>query len=188
MPERLHCISALEHSSASTDLSAWRAQFLRGFRPLEGGYRKKELAHGQIKTYQARFSASHFVFIDPKSQVPIFQQIAAHLRKQIGDGVYQAGESLPSLRVMAVDIRVNPNTVQRAYELLEREGIVESRRGVGVFVKTSDRRRQTRQERSARRWFAKTIQQAIDEGLSPDRIRHIFDHAMEDFVREATES
>jgi len=128
------------------------------------------------------------VFIDPKSHVPIFQQIAAHLRKQIGDGVYKAGEALPSLRVMAVDIRVNPNTVQRAYEVLEREGIVESRRGVGVFVKKTDRRRQDRHEKNAKREFAKTIQGSIDAGLSPDRIRQVFGHAMADFLREATKS
>ena len=128
------------------------------------------------------------MFIDPKNHVPIFKQIAAHLRKQIDEGVHKPGESLPSLRVMAVDIQVNPNTVQRAYELLEREGIVESRRGIGVFVKKADRRRQNRNEKTARRDFAKIIHQAIDAGLSSDRIRQVYDQAMADVIREATKS
>jgi GntR family transcriptional regulator len=128
------------------------------------------------------------VFIDPKNHVPIFQQIAAQLRKQISDGVYKAGEVLPSLRVMAVDIRVNPNTVQRAYELLEREGVVESRRGVGVFVTKIDRRRQSRNEKKTDREFVAAIRSAVEAGLSPDRIRQVFDHAMAEIVREATKS
>ena len=73
------------------------------------------------------------MLIDPKSHVPIFEQIAGHLRKQIAEGIYKPSEALPSLRALAIEITVNPNTVQRAYGLLEREGLVESRRGLGVF-------------------------------------------------------
>ena len=126
------------------------------------------------------------MFIDPKSHTPIFQQIAAHLRKQVSDGIYKSGEALPSLRVMAVDIKVNPNTVQRAYELLEREGVVESRRGVGVFVAKIDGRRRTRDEKRASKEFGDTINSAMDAGLSPDRIRQVFEHALAKLMREAT--
>ena len=128
------------------------------------------------------------MFIDPKNHVPIFQQIAAHLRIQIADGIYKAGETLPSLRVMAVDIKVNPNTVQRAYELLEREGIVESRRGVGVFVTRIDGRRRNRDEKRAGKAFGETISTAMAAGLSPDRIRQVFEHTLAELMREATQS
>ncbi len=73
------------------------------------------------------------MLIDPKSSIPIFRQIADQLRQSIDAGVFKAGEMLPSLRTMAVDIKVNPNTVQRAYEALEREGVVETRRGIGIL-------------------------------------------------------
>ncbi len=74
------------------------------------------------------------MIIDPKSHVPIYKQIAAQILDAIDAGVYRADEMLPSLRALAADIRVNPNTVQRAYDELEREGMVYSKRGVGLFV------------------------------------------------------
>ena len=51
--------------------------------------------------------------IEPDSHVPVYLQIVEHLRGAIAAGVYKAGEALPSLRVLATDMRVNPNTVQR---------------------------------------------------------------------------
>ena len=69
------------------------------------------------------------VIIDPKSPTPIFEQIATQLRQRIATGVYKPQESLPSLRNLAAEIRVNPNTIQKAYDELAREGLVESRRG-----------------------------------------------------------
>jgi GntR family transcriptional regulator len=81
------------------------------------------------------------MLIDPKSSTPIFRQIADQLRRAIDSGVYKPGEQLPSLRAMAVDIKVNPNTVQRAYDALEREGVVETRRGIGIFVVSANRNR-----------------------------------------------
>lgn len=72
--------------------------------------------------------------INPNSHVPVFRQIAHHLRASISAGVYRPGDALPSQRVLAVEMVVNPNTVQRAYEALEREGLVTARRGLGLFV------------------------------------------------------
>ena len=61
--------------------------------------------------------------IDPGSHVPIYLQIADEIRAAVAAGVYRPGEVLPSLRAMAIDVHVNPNTVQRAYDELEREGL-----------------------------------------------------------------
>ena len=72
--------------------------------------------------------------VDANSHVPIFMQVAGHIRQAVSARVYRVGEALPSLRQLATELGVNPNTVQRAYELLEREGLVVSRRGVGLFV------------------------------------------------------
>ena len=119
------------------------------------------------------------MLIDPKSNVPIFRQIADQLRDRIHAGIYKPGEMLPSLRSLALDIRVNPNTVQRAYETLEREGAVYSKRGVGIFV--SDSQSLSKLEPDERRTFdrlAKTIGQATKSGLTPDRIRSLFEDAL----------
>jgi DNA-binding transcriptional regulator YhcF (GntR family) len=72
--------------------------------------------------------------VDPNSPVPIYQQIADHVRRAVAAGVHRPGEPIPSLRALAVELVVNPNTVQRAFEELEREGLVQARKGLGMFV------------------------------------------------------
>jgi GntR family transcriptional regulator len=72
--------------------------------------------------------------IDADSPVPIFQQIVDRLTAAVAAGVYKTGELVPSVRQMALTLLVNPNTVQRAYEHLEREGVLISRRGSGMAV------------------------------------------------------
>lgn len=117
--------------------------------------------------------------IDPKSSVPIYKQIVAELRAAIDAGLYKPGECLPSLRVMALEIHVNPNTVQRAYDELEREGIVESRRGVGVFV--ADRRQLTVQrgaEKRALRALSDVVRTALSEDVPIDRLRSLFEQTL----------
>ena len=97
--------------------------------------------------------------IEPDSHVPVYLQIVEHLRGAIAAGVYKAGEALPSLRVLATDMRVNPNTVQRAYDELFRQGVVESQRGVGMFVAR-------RGERSARGRSEESVISAFVQAVS----------------------
>ena len=66
--------------------------------------------------------------------VPIYQQIVDQLRFRIVSGQLAIGDELPTIRGLAEAIRVNPNTVARAYRELEQEGLVEKRRTVGTFV------------------------------------------------------
>jgi GntR family transcriptional regulator len=65
---------------------------------------------------------------------PIYQQIVDQLRFRIVSGQLSAGDELPTIRGLAETIRVNPNTVARAYRELEQEGLIEKRRTVGTFV------------------------------------------------------
>ncbi|WP_123042503.1 GntR family transcriptional regulator [Cohnella candidum] len=65
---------------------------------------------------------------------PIYLQLADRIHRQITSGELKAGEKLPSVRDMGIKYGMNPNTVQRAYSELEREGILETRRGQGTFV------------------------------------------------------
>lgn len=122
------------------------------------------------------------MFIDPKSPIPIFRQIADQLRQAVDAGVHKPGEMLPSQRTLAVDIRVNPNTIQRAYETLEREGIVETRRGVGVFVVQSDRRKLSAVETRLCSQFSSAIRQSLQAGMTPDSTRAIFEQSMRKYL------
>ena len=72
--------------------------------------------------------------VDPGLSVPVFQQIVDEVKSAIARGACEPGEMIPSIRQMAAQALINPNTVARAYRDLEREGIVTTRRGLGVFL------------------------------------------------------
>jgi len=122
------------------------------------------------------------MLIDPKSTTPIFRQIADQLRHAVDAGVHKPGEMLPSQRTLASDIKVNPNTIQRAYEALEREGIVETRRGVGVFVVRSDRRKLNAAETRLCNQFSTAIRIALKAGLTPDSTRVVFEQTLRQYL------
>ena len=65
----------------------------------------------------------------PEDGLPIYLQIIRHVKRAIAAGAVQAGDELPSRRVLSAQLGVNPNTVQKAYKLLEDEGIISSRSG-----------------------------------------------------------
>lgn len=72
--------------------------------------------------------------IAPSDGVPIYQQIVNQVKYLAASGRLTAGEQLPAVRKLAEEVLVNPNTVARAYRELERDGVVVSQRGAGVFV------------------------------------------------------
>ncbi len=114
--------------------------------------------------------------IDPGSHVPIYLQIAAEIRAAVAAEVYRPGEMLPSLRNMAIDLQVNPNTVQRAYDELVRDGLIYSQRGKGLFV--SDQGTASAQGRAlevVRRAFEEGVRAARSAGVNVDQLRQIFE-------------
>ena len=66
----------------------------------------------------------------------IYLQIGDMIMEKILAGTYLEGEKIDSIRSLAIDIQVNPNTVQRTYEMLQNEGIISTKRGLGYFVNT----------------------------------------------------
>ena len=73
--------------------------------------------------------------LDLHSGVPVYRQIIDQVRGGIASGALAVGDQLPTVRQLAVDLRINANTVAKVYRDLERAGLVETRRGVGTFVK-----------------------------------------------------
>ena len=123
--------------------------------------------------------------IDPSSHVPIYLQIVGEIRAAIDARVFRPGEMLPSLRVLAADLRVNPNTVQRAYDELERAGVVVPRRGVGLFVAERDvRSARGEAEKALFAVFQKGVRAGQEAGLPPERIRAVFDQALDQGLRK----
>ncbi len=74
--------------------------------------------------------------IDPSSGTPIYRQITNQVRHAIAGGTLRSGDRLPPVRDLAVELAVNPNTIARAYQDLERDGVIETFRGRGTFVAT----------------------------------------------------
>src|SRR5438445_653552 len=72
--------------------------------------------------------------LNPKSGVPIYRQIHDQIRYGIASGLLGPGEQLPTVRSLAVELSVNPNTVIKAYSELEREGLLTTEQGSGTFV------------------------------------------------------
>ncbi|MFW6208617.1 MAG: GntR family transcriptional regulator [Spirochaetota bacterium] len=72
--------------------------------------------------------------IDPKSGVPYYKQIILQIEMAIADNRLQQGNQLPTVRSLAVDLKINPNTVAKAYNQLEIRGIVTTQQGTGTFI------------------------------------------------------
>jgi GntR family transcriptional regulator len=72
--------------------------------------------------------------LDEQSGVPFYLQVVRQIRRQIIAGAIRPGDQLPAVRDMARDLVLNPNTIAKAYQELERDGVVESRRGLGTFA------------------------------------------------------
>ena len=107
--------------------------------------------------------------LDYRDARPIYEQVRDGLRRLMVSGVIQEGEQLPSVRAMATSLAINPNTIQRAYELLEAEGYVSSVPGKGSFAAPH------RQVDSARRdgllrTFDETATELFFLGLSADAL------------------
>ena len=75
--------------------------------------------------------------VDPSDPTPVDVQLVRTIRSAIGAGLLSPGDEIPTVRKLAVDLRVNPNAIERALIILQRDGTVELRRGIGVFVRAS---------------------------------------------------
>ena len=72
--------------------------------------------------------------IDQSDRTPVYAQLERGIRSAIAAGRLSVGDQLPTVRQLAVDLRVNANTVAKVYAFLERAGVLETRRGVGTFI------------------------------------------------------
>ncbi|GAB4505857.1 MAG: GntR family transcriptional regulator [Anaerolineales bacterium] len=74
------------------------------------------------------------IHLDFRSGVPIYLQIVEQVKQQVMSGALTAGEQLPTVRALALELRVNFNTVARAYRLLDEAGIISTQRGRGTYI------------------------------------------------------
>src|SRR2546423_10726973 len=112
--------------------------------------------------------------IDARDPTPLYAQLERAIRFAIATGRLAIGAQLPTVRQLAVNLRINANTVAKVYAELERAGVVETRRGVGTFVRARDeakgaRRRVGAQERERlRALMERFLAEASALGFSPE--------------------
>ncbi len=113
--------------------------------------------------------------VDSRSGVPIYQQIVEQVKRSTALGVLQAGEQLPTVKQLAVDLTVNPNTVARAYRDLERDGVIETAPGRGSFVRGDGATSSVKAAASdvARRSLEGPVREAKSMGLSREDLHAI---------------
>lgn len=113
---------------------------------------------------------------NPSSGLPIYLQLMEQVKHAIETGALGPGEELPSIRRVAVELVVNPNTVAKAYRELEHEGVIELRQGSGAFVVQSARARVVTQKlRDAQPALSALVAKLGETGLSKEEMRRWFE-------------
>src|ERR1700736_1914634 len=109
--------------------------------------------------------------IDPKDPTPLYAQLDRAIRSAIGSGRLMAGDRLPTVRQLAVDLRINANTVARVFGELERDGVLETRRGVGSFVSATPHARPPAEHTKRLRAFVtRVLADAAAAGFTRDEV------------------
>lgn len=122
--------------------------------------------------------------LDPRSPTPLYAQIAGTIRVAVAAGELESGQTLPSVRQLAVRLRVNPATVVQAYRDLEAEGFVEMRQGAGTFIKdVADSRKSAELETQAAQMVRTMLAEAARRGIDKDAIRGAFETEMGKLVQ-----
>lgn len=132
-----------------------------------------------------------FLPLDPSSGLPIFRQIIEQVRRMIASRALLPGERLESVRDLAARLQINPLTVGKAYQELEREGLIESRRGLGMFVAPGSADNDAGQAaalRAVERIAERLVLEALQAGLGVRQVQLMVSRAFESLRTPARRS
>jgi len=119
--------------------------------------------------------------INPASSTPIYRQIIEQVKEKVLLGALQPGDKLPSVRELATRITINPNTIQKAYQELERQKIIVTVRGRGTFVAEGyEGKKDAEQMEALREYLRKGIIDALYLGLSKQDIKKLVHQLIEE--------
>ena len=112
--------------------------------------------------------------VDPRSGVPLYLQLIEQVKRAVALGTLVAGEQLPTVKALAVDLTINPNTVARVYRELERDGVIETSPGRGSFVRANGAptARRTADD-VAERSLADAVREARSHGLGRSELESL---------------
>lgn len=110
------------------------------------------------------------IIIDYKDRRPIYEQIVEKFQMLIIKGVLEPDSQMPSVRKLATDLGINPNTIQRAYNMLEQDGFIYPVKGRGNFVTGGEKLAEQKQN-AFLATFEESLRQARELGISKDRLQ-----------------
>ncbi len=114
------------------------------------------------------------IIIDYKDTRPIYEQIVEKCKKLILTGALRADEQMPSVRSLAMELSINPNTIQKAYAELERQGFTYTVKGRGSFVTGGDGLVRQRREECAEQIRA-LVREAMEIGVTREELIHMIE-------------
>ena len=122
------------------------------------------------------------IILDYQDRRPIYEQITSQMKNMILSGKLEEGSQLPSIRVLAKDLRISVITTKRAYEELERDGFIITVAGKGSYVAENNsavlkEEKMKQLEENVRR----LIEEAYNSGISKEEVKEIFDICLEEY-------
>lgn len=108
--------------------------------------------------------------VDYQSRKPLYDQLCESVERLAACGVLKPGSRLPSVRMLAEELAINPNTVQKAYRMLERSGVIQTIPGKGSFLEAEGEAKR-RQKVRGKLALQAALQKALDSGLTCEEIR-----------------
>jgi GntR family transcriptional regulator len=115
--------------------------------------------------------------VNPSSGIPLYLQLMEQVKHAVETGALREGDRLPTIRNVAEDLVMNPNTVVRAYRELEHQGVLELKHGSGAFIKATAEGR-ARLIHEAQKVMHSTVEKLISRGLSRDELRRVFENEL----------
>ena len=112
----------------------------------------------------------HMFLVNPRSKQPLYEQLVEQLRRQIVLGGMKAGAAMPSVRQLATELGINPNTIQKAYRRMEEEGMILSIPGKGSFVSDDLADMLTKQREDQRSKAKQMLQSCREMGFTKEEI------------------
>ncbi|MCI5994552.1 MAG: GntR family transcriptional regulator [Blautia sp.] len=119
------------------------------------------------------------IVIDYQNRKPIYEQIVERFQTLIITGAMEADSQMPSVRSLAVDLSINPNTIQKAYSVLEQEGYIYPVRGRGNFVSGNSELKVKKQEA-----FFASLERLVRQGKELDIGKEIFMQKADQYYEE----
>lgn len=124
------------------------------------------------------------ILIDHKDRRPIYEQIIERFEQLILCGALEKNSPMPSVRSLAMELSLNPNTIQRAYQELERTGYIYTIKGKGSFVSETSQTADKKRQEIKKEMYA-GIEKALLAGLSPDELKIMLEECIEAAKKES---